>query len=446
MISTLGNEVTGTTNFNPSIVINSTTNDKNTDVKITSCTYGTVHHDHTLCGYYFLDNLQPDQLKIIDILYNIHHPNVLHSSKIISTINNTKGMIMFLPLAKRTLDDVLKYQYRTTSQTLPLLHAILDALIVLHTYRLAGVTLDSKKIVVSDSTPNLVSPVLSDFTEVVINASEGELHGDLRRFAILMLSCLENNVPREFSSQQVLSRYDELAPRISERYRTQYREVLVACFEPTMSTKQLRSYPLWNEQTHDLQKEIPRSVSQLSRCSPDRREIIKNIFHMVKITIPECTARILFVVVDLYIRYEDHVLQQGRDNFDDNLRIAAAALWMATGYVGYQPENYSLMNYCNDVGTHLEIVPDKLQTLLSELLIEIALVLYKNNGTPLCDTRYLDNIVNHRERCMNAIDLVLLYRDVGGYNQQYYQWKRAMMDEIKDDSTRPVDIRASEVL
>lgn len=311
-----------------------------------------------------------DSLNEIDILTRVNHPHIIHAPKIVTSHNcEIDGIAVILPLADRTLHDILKDVRATTETKLPILYKLATAVEFLHRSGILHLDIKSTNVVLQDLNAN--HPYLIDFglSMVVDNAAVGRYNRstlvtidhrapeilaggriynaavDVWAFGIMMLYILGGQnifngvdfstitpvafsgiVAQTFSNQTII---EKLLSNVREKYRAKCIDLIsrILSLNPILrpTAKEICDHPLFDEfrQPIDGTLTIPPIYHDYA---PDHRDILKLLIHWARDLYAESRVELLFLAVDLYNRMGSYF----KNKTDiQRLTLAATCLWMA---------------------------------------------------------------------------------------------------------------------
>ena len=311
-----------------------------------------------------------DGLEEIDILSRVHHPYIIHASKVI-TIHNCQidGLAIVLPLAERTLYDIIRDPYMTTENKLPILYKLAAAMNFMHQNGILHLDIKSSNVVLQGITEN--HPYFIDFglSMIVDNAQTGKysrttrvtidhrapeiLAGgfvynaavDIWAFGIMMLYIISgrnlfnvdfNKITNaEFLRILLVMFSDDLSIRnLLIGVRDKYQALCLDFFTSVLQidpTKRLTSQQICNHPLFDEFRQPVVGIVDVPPIpydySPDHRDIIKLLIHWAQELYGRNRAEMLFLAVDLFNRTASFYKQ--REPID-RMTLAATCLWVAS--------------------------------------------------------------------------------------------------------------------
>jgi cyclin-dependent kinase len=311
-----------------------------------------------------------DSLNEIDILSRVQHPHIIHAPKIITSYNcEIDGLAIILPLADRTLHDIIRDNRATTDVKLPILYKLATAMEFMHRSGILHLDIKSTNVVLQDLQANI--PYFIDFGLCMIadNAATGKynprvlvtidhrapeiLSGgriynaavDVWAFGIMMLYILSGQnifsdinfrtiTPEAFAPIviDIFSTPDLIAQKLSgvrEKYRAQCIDLISRILNVNpllrLTAKQICDHPLFDEVRLPVDGQLIVPPIYYS-YAPDHRDILKVMITWARNLYAESRVEMLFLAVDLYNRmgsyYKDKTPAQ-------RMSLAATCLWMA---------------------------------------------------------------------------------------------------------------------
>jgi serine/threonine protein kinase len=311
-----------------------------------------------------------DNLNEIDILSRVNHPYIIHAPKIITARNcKIDGIAVILPLADRTLNDIIGDVRATTETKIPIIYKLATALEFLHRAGILHLDIKGSNVVLQDINAN--HPYLIDFglSMFVDDASIGRYNSDVLvtidhrppeilaggrmynaavdvwSFGIMMLYILSgqrnifpgvdfNMRPEEFG-QLVSKKFstteniEKLLSNVREKYRNNCIDLIsrILSINPILrpTAKEICNHPLFNDFRHPVEGTL--SVPPIYHDYPkDHRDILKVLIHWARNIYPKSRAQLMFLAVDLFNRMGSFF----KDKTDiQRIILAATCLWMA---------------------------------------------------------------------------------------------------------------------
>lgn len=310
-----------------------------------------------------------DSLNEIDVLTRVNHPHIIHAAKIITTHNcEIDGLAIILPLADRTLYDIIRDPRMATENKLPILYKLATGLEFLHRSRILHLDIKSGNAVlqgIQDNTPYLIdfglSMIVDDIevgkydrnTRVTIDHRAPEILAggrvytaavDIWAFGIMMLyilggrgifdvdfatitdAQLHDVVVAMFSTPAI---FEKLLVGVREKYRLLcidfFTKVLQIDPAKRLTAKQICDHPLFAEFATPIDGTLS-NPPIAHDYAPDHRDILKLLIHWAQSLYSTSRAEMLFLAVDLFNRVAS--FYKGRDALN-RMSLAAACLWVA---------------------------------------------------------------------------------------------------------------------
>lgn len=354
---------------------------------------------------YRLQGIDGFNLGEIDLLSRINHPYLIHATAIITRHNcEIDGMAVVLPLADRTLLDLIRDPMVTTDMMLGPLAKIARALAFLHQNGILHLDLKSNNIVLQGITEN--HPYLIDFglalavndakigkndrsERVTLDYRAPELLQtknyvynaavDVWSFGILLLYALRggrgiydinwNRIGLLDLWQTIFEMFSdpETVPRllndVNPRYRNEAIDLVGSCLQidPDLrpSSDAIANHPFFAEVQASVKIEGTLIQPPIrGDYGENHRNILKLIFQWAKDIFPEEDVELLFLAIDLYNRTA--VFYTSKTPLEQ-MALAASSLWVAAKFVNARIRTTAL--YAERVGV---LVPD----LTSEVILD----------------------------------------------------------------------------
>lgn len=310
-----------------------------------------------------------NSLTEIDILSRVNHPHIIHAAKIITPQNcDIDGLAVILPLADRTLFDIIKDPMLTTEYKLPILYKLATALEFMHRSHILHLDIKSTNVVLQDIQENI--PYFIDFglsmivDDVVLGKQDksirvtvdhrapeilagGRIYNaavDVWAFGIMMLYVISGRgifnidfstiTDNQFHTilVQMFSTTD-IYNRLLAGVRPKYRFLCIDFFtnvlniDPTkrLTALEICNHPLFAEFKYPIEGTLfnPPIVHDYSA---DHRDILKLMIHWAKILYPRSRAEMLFLAVDLFNKISS--FYKNRDALS-RMSLSAACLWIS---------------------------------------------------------------------------------------------------------------------
>jgi serine/threonine protein kinase len=319
--------------------------------------------------YYNEDGLR--DLIEYDILTRINHPYVIHAHKILTKYEcQIDGLAIVLPLADRTLSDIITDIRATTDDKLPIFYKLASALDFMHDNRILHLDIKATNIVLQglqDNHPLFIDFGLSSFVEdtkigkyidqlkVTMDYRPPEILAggriyntavDIWSFGIMMLYVLSSNINmfrvdwanvtesqfynhirQLFSNPQYITM---LLNGVREKYKPGCIDLISKMLQidpdKRITAKEILDHPIFDGfRIVVIGNTIIPQINY--NYAPDHRNIIKLIFHVSNQLYPNVIAEMLFLAIDLFNRigsyYKNRVTL-------DRMSVAAACLWTSS--------------------------------------------------------------------------------------------------------------------
>jgi len=310
-----------------------------------------------------------DGLTEIDILSRVDHPHVIHAAKVITSHNcEIDGLAVILPLADRTLHDIIYDPHMTTDYKLPILYKLAKTLEFLHNNHILHLDIKSTNVVLQDFTQN--NPYFIDFglsmivdnpvigktdpnvrvtidhraPELLIGGETYNAAVDIWAFGIMALYLISSRgiynidlvtvkprnlyllIVNTFSDAKI---FDTLLSGVREKYRPLCKDFFtkILKIDPAdrLSIQQICNHPLFDEFRVPIEGRLIESYIP-HEYAGDHRNILKIIIHWAKLIYQNCRAEMLFLAVDLFNRLDS--FYKDRTPLD-RMSLASTCLWMA---------------------------------------------------------------------------------------------------------------------
>lgn len=311
-----------------------------------------------------------DSLNEIDVLTRINHPHIIHASKIVTAHNcEIDGLAIILPLADRTLFDVIKDPRMTTEHKLPIIFKLATALDFLHRAKILHLDIKSTNVVLQDINENI--PYFIDFglcmsvDDIILGKydnsirvtmdhrapeilSGGRIYNgavDVWAFGIMILyllsgrniynvdfktindTKLHNLVINLFSTSTYI---EQLLTGVRDEFRSLCVDFLskILVLDPSkrLTSHEICIHPLFDNFRHIIEGSITVPLIAYDYAS-DHRDILKLLIHWAQTLYGTSRAELLFLSVDIYNRVSS--FYKTRDPID-RMILAATALWVAS--------------------------------------------------------------------------------------------------------------------
>lgn len=347
-------------------------------------TYGVVYEVGNETGEIFalkyirLDsnyqNYGLDNLNEIDILCRVDHPYIIHAVKVITPHSHqVDGVALVLPLAERTLFDLIKDPKVTTDEKIPIFYKIATSIDFLHSNNILHLDIKASNVVLQCLDKN--HPYVIDFglslivddtfvgksdpsTRVTIDHRAPEILAgsnvynsavDIWAYGIMMLYVLGginifyrsaidfSSAPPYLVHQAVTSTFsdtdifDDLLKGVRPQYLPLCKDLLsrILKLNPTerLTAKQICDHPLFDTCRFPVSGNLIHDVPIPHDNSDDHRDIVKIIIHWSKLIFPQSSTELLFLAVDLFNRTSS--FYKTRSPLD-RMTLASTCLWMSS--------------------------------------------------------------------------------------------------------------------
>lgn len=341
-------------------------------------TYGFVYEVGDVKGdLYAFKYILPDpkyeqvglqSLNEIDILSRVHHPHIIHAAQILTAHNcQIDGLAVILPLADRTLFDIITNPTITTEYKLPILYKLASALEFMHRANILHLDIKSTNVVLQGThpyfidfglsmvVPNVTTGIYEPSLRVTIDHRAPEIVAggrvynaavDVWAFGIMMLYVISsrNIFNLDFSQPVNATAFHELQLQlfsnpqtipnllvnVAPKYRALATDLLTRTLQidPTkrLTAKQITEHPLFDSVRIPIDGFLDNSPINPD-YPDDHREILKIMIHWIQSLYPKSSAQMLFLAVDLYARTSSAYKEA---TGIERMNLAATCLWMAT--------------------------------------------------------------------------------------------------------------------
>jgi serine/threonine protein kinase len=411
----------------------------------------------------------------LDILTRIGHPYIIHAHKI--TVSD--GFTIMLPLADRSLVDIIQDRFMTTDMKLPIMYKLATGIEFLHRNNILhldinphnvviqgiginhpyliefGSTMIVDNIAIGKSATRSFENVYSCAPEIVAGSHIYTAAVDVWAFGILMLQVIsgkyflkpenqENFLHQQlqlFSDPNPL--LDQLLNGIRPTYQVLLKNLLVRILkvDPTQrpSMEEICNDPLFEEIRNKVS--VKSNVTQLDgspnieiNYAADHRDILKLILHWAGLIYPQESAELLFLGVDLFNRTGNFFKDRSSDH---RMVLAATCLWMAAKLT--ESQDIPLSTY---TGTINKMVSNINSRMILDMELEIIQIL---NG--------ILNISHIYRGCKTADEVnlsfanIIMARDSTTYTRiEMSKWKETMQSMITTPTHRDRNIPIAELL
>lgn len=412
-----------------------------------------------------------DSLNEIDILSRVDHPYIIHAAKIITSHNcEIDGLAVVLPLADRTLFDIIRDPHVTTDDKLPILYRLATALDFLHLNNILHLDIKATNVVLQGITEN--HPYLIDFglsmivddvvkgkydnsTRVTIDHRAPEILAgsrvynaavDVWAFGIMMLYILSGQgifnvnfatiTPAELNATIINmfadpKIFDGYLVGVRDTYRPLCKDLLSRILQinpaQRLTASQICNHPLFN------QFKIPVNGILIEPYIPhdyadDHRDILKILIHWATTIYHDSRAELLFLAVDLFNRTSSFYTKRTPL---DRMSLAATCLWVAAKLT--DSKMVPLDVYIPSVTA---IVKDITASEILKIEIEI---IYLLNG--ILHVSKLYRSCTTAEELRLSLHHVILSRDTNTYAQtDIPAWLEVMKNYTADNTSKNITI------
>lgn len=423
------------------------------------------------------ETLGLDSLNEIDILSRVDHPYIIHAAKIITAHNcEIDGLAVVLPLADRTLFDIIRDPHITTDDKLPILYKLATALEFLHRNNILHLDIKATNVVlqgIAENHPYLIdfglSMVVDDIikgkydssTRVTIDHRAPEILAgsriynsavDIWAFGIMMLyilsgqgifnvdfstitpAQLNTTIINMFTDPTIFDRY---LAGVRDKYRPFCKDLLSRILQVNpnerLTARQICDHPLFDQfripvDGFLIEPYIPHDYSD------DHRDILKILIHWATTIYHESRAELLFLAVDLFNRTSSFYTKRTPL---DRMTLAATCLWVAAKLT-----DSKLIPLDVFVPSLTTVVKDITSTEILKIEIEIIHLL---NG--IFNISKLYHSCTTAEQLRLSLHHVILSRDTNTYAQtDIPAWLEVMKHYTKDVPNTDKNITISELL
>lgn len=412
-----------------------------------------------------------DSLNEIDVLSRVHHPYIIHAAKIITPHNcHIDGTAIALPLADRTLYDIIKDHNVTTDDKLPILYKLATALEFLHSSRILHLDIKSSNAVLQGNVPYLIDFGLcmvvdnheigkyDHNTRVTIDHRPPEiLNGgriynsavDVWSFGIMLLYVLSGQGIFNVDFGAITSKqfYDVVINKFStpdaiikllSGVRPIYRDLCVDLLSKILQvvpSQRLTARGICDHQVFDKFRqpitgtlEVPLIPHDYFR---DQRDIVKLIIYWAKKIYSTSYVELLFLAIDLFNRTSSFY----KDNSaNDRMGLAATCLWVAAKLTN--STQISLDVYVEALAEMLKITSDMILTHEISIVHFLSGVLNVSNPYVICENgdelrfTFEHILINHDSTIYARLDVI--------------KWSQIMKEHIPSPSHNSKSIIISE--
>lgn len=417
-----------------------------------SGTYGFVYEVGTNTGdLYAFKYIKPDSdykasgikcLNEIDILMRVQHPHIMHAVNVLTKHNSEiDGVAIVLPLADRTLFDLLRSPSITTCHKIPIFFKLASALEFLHANNILHLDIKADNVILQNGTPFFIdfgsSMVVDDVNkgkcsdqirgtldhrapELLSGSKVYNASVDIWAFGIMMLYILSGRgiYPVDFSliTEDELSSlainifsqpkyFDKFLINVSDRYRPLCKDLLtnILAVNPSKryTASQILQHPLFNECRTNISGKLVDS-GVIANFNRDHRDIIKLLIYWAKLTYPDSSAEILFLAVDLFNRVSAYYYDKSAH---ERMAISATCLWVASKMI--LDKFLSLDSYLKIICQNAKVTSESVLQYELELIHNLGGVLNLSHLYKSCKTSdalklSLNNIILSRDQTVYA--------------------------------------------
>lgn len=307
-------------------------------------------------------------LNEIDILSRIRHPNIIHVIEIITGDKcKIDGIILILPLAEKTLHDIILNPNLTTDQKIPIIYKLAEAVKFMHANNLLHLDIKSSNVVINNNEPLLIDfglsmmvddPVIGKYnqlTRVTIDHRPPEIlignkiynaAVDVWSFGIMILYFL--------SSQNIFSEdifddtpEDKMYSLVVDKFRTnsyiinllsgireKYRHLCIDLISSILNLNPQERPTMKQICDHKLFDEIRKDIVGTTiipwinfNYNSDQRDMLKLLIYLTQTMYPKSKAELLFLSVDLFNKCSSSY--KNSSPFD-RVILLSTCLWMSS--------------------------------------------------------------------------------------------------------------------
>lgn len=308
-------------------------------------------------------------LNEIDILSRVDHPHIIHAAKIITSHNcELNGLAVVLPLADRTLYDLMRDIAITTDDKLSILYKLATGLQFLHNNNILHLDIKTTNVVLQGIKEN--HPYFIDFglSMVVDDVVEGKfdphtrvtidhrapeiLTGshiynaavDIWAFGIMMLYTIcghgifnvDFNTIKDNELHTIVvnlfkdpNNFDFFLRNVRQKYRPLCKNFFtrVLNLDPTLRLTALEicDHPLFDEFRYPINGTLIEPYIPHDYAA-DHRDILKVLIHWASSIYENSRAELLFLAIDLFNRVSSYY--KDRSSLD-RMSLAATCIWVA---------------------------------------------------------------------------------------------------------------------
>lgn len=412
------------TDTNCSSEINIDTADNDICSLVRSAKYGFVTDLDNLYAYKF--TLQDKTygltcLNEIDLLSRIKHPHIMRYINIMTKNNSSiDGLAIILPLADRTLFDIIKCPSITTSNKLPMFYKLASALEFLHSNNILHLDIKADNVLLQDNNPyfvgfedsvtvdninkgkyidSIIGTIDHRAPELLSGSSVYNAAVDVWAFGIMMLYIIggQGIYPVDFStiSEERLastvvnlfsqSKYlDKFLINVCDKYKSACKDLLmnILVVNPSnrYTARQILQHKIFDEFRTPISGTLV-ETGMFPKITSDHRDIVKLIVYWAKSIYPNESSEVLFLAVDLFNRVSIHYHE---DEATVRMKMAAACIWVAAKMVTRKV--LKLSTYVNIISKTVVMSEDDILDKELELVHNLAGVLNYSKLYNSCKT------------------------------------------------------------
>jgi len=320
----------------------------------------------------------------VDILSRLHHPNIMHSVKVITPQDcGIEGMAIILPLGERTLNDIAGTPFATTDNKLPIFYKLASALEFLHSLGILHLDIKSSNVVIKDNIPYFIDFGISLFVDDSVVGQYDQnirvsydhrapeiLDGshiynaavDIWAFGIMLLFTLTTNTIYKVKydkishfelSDIITNMFSDpdsiplLLDGISSKYLSGCIDLLtkILQIDPTkrITAKQIREHYVFDDFRTEISGFTENPIIN-TNYAIDHRNILKYIIYAAFDLFPKRQVKILFLAIDLFNRTASKYAEKTEY---DRIGLGFTCLWVA--YKLIKDISYPLDKFIKDV-------------------------------------------------------------------------------------------------
>lgn len=361
-------------------VIDKKSNTENKNIENKNIKIGTFYgllteignSEGNIFGYKYISPGSVECLNEIDILSKVNHPYIIHAAGIITKHNfNIDGMAIILPLADRTLFNIITDYNMTTEDKLPILYKLATALEFLHRSKILHLDIKCSNVLIQNIKENI--PYFTGFSSTMIvddikigkhnpntfvtldHRAPEILNGsriyngavDVWSFGIMMLYVISGRNIYDINFATIKD--TDLAETISKLFtssnhlenllinvRPKYRSLCIDLFTKILkinpndriTATEICNHELFDEFKNEENREIGyiANPDMSHDYSEDHRAILKLLIHWSRELYSESNAELLFLAIDIFNRGGS--FYKNRET-NDRMAFAATCLWIS---------------------------------------------------------------------------------------------------------------------